>query len=428
MYYLPTTNTFGKLKVLAEYVVYDCPRTFIARCKTGKVFVHWVDELDDADVWFYVKVTDSEQENIENGRIQLRDVFCFKDVFEVTTPYDETKKVKERFIPKDAVDFDYLPCEGIVLSKDDEHGFHLDEKNDESFLSYKKFHEIRIYQGKKHKPVPWSGAQPILSAWGAICESIISSSSANDDEYFYPRLAKVGSYQQQFEASHNEEIISKIIEVSKILQSNAVDKGDRIKNLGIDPVLIESLMKSLEDSKLKLDLISHSGGVVSTLDFKDFNDSSQKISEYNQKYISSAIIPQADEVERIIRLVELKANGGVFNYETESITYRQVSYYQTAARILGYIKRNGTVTPAGYKLSTMGSERLKLLDLMEKFELTDCGWAWMKCCGVDKIIDIDTGTAKNFLLEYSVGLSENTAIRRARTLERWLREFKILHA
>lgn len=425
MHYLPKTNKFGQLKLLTEYLWYDCPRTFVAGNKKRKVFIHWADELDDSDVWYYVNISDDEKTRLENGDVQLRDIFYLKDILEVTTPFDRKMPVIEKILSFDKIDPDSLPEPGLCLCKNESGEFDFIEKEAEEFIFNSEVHEIKLYKQRSTKDIPWSAVNAILTAWGNLCNYIIGTESdeASDKVFFTPLAATLGSYKQQFKASNNKELLAKLNEMSALISSNN-DVGVQLRELDVDPALVEELMSALEDSELKLDIMTNTGGVFSTLDSRGFEAASRSITEYNQRNISSDLIPQADEVCRIIKLVKSKSEGKLFNSETENIVPRQIMYYQTASKIMGFTKPNGILTPIGHRLAEAKTEKEQYTIILERFEITDCGWAWMKHCEVNNVCDIPKGTAANFLINRSKGLKESTARRRARTLESWLLKFK----
>ncbi|HDY8397080.1 TPA: hypothetical protein RRG89_004935, partial [Klebsiella pneumoniae] len=147
--------------------------------------------------------------------------------------------------------------------------------------------------------------------------------------------------------------------------------------------------------------------------------------EHNQRYFSSELVPQADDIHRVIKLVSSVGNNELFNEESEGITPRQINYYKHAAKLLGLVKSNGFVLqPLGWKVFYAQNSKEKISLLAEAFENSDCGWAWMKYCGVEKITEIDESTAAAFLIEKANGLAVDTAKRRSKTLFSWVKEFK----
>jgi hypothetical protein len=184
-------------------------------------------------------------------------------------------------------------------------------------------------------------------------------------------------------------------------------------------------MAALREHNLTLELYSSSGGVLTTIDSKKIQDSSESINDFNQRMVSSLLVPQANDLGRVILFVKSLAQGEYFNASSEEITPRQILYYKSAARLLGLVKSNYSIlTPIGNKLAMAATVAEQYQIVAERFETSDCGWAWLKYCEVDSVYDLDSSTAAQFLINMTFGLSENTAVRRATTLKQWVDTFK----
>lgn len=133
--------------------------------------------------------------------------------------------------------------------------------------------------------------------------------------------------------------------------------------------------------------------------------------------ISSLAVPQADDIERVLRAVEhLVAGAGA----PPDITPRQASYYRRAAKLLGLLTEAEEPTPAGRLIARLPVEqRLRVACVL--FESSECGDAWIRWSGGCTLLDVSPSTAADFLRASVPGLSKDTADRRGQTLASWYR-------
>lgn len=127
-------------------------------------------------------------------------------------------------------------------------------------------------------------------------------------------------------------------------------------------------------------------------------------------------VPQADKPERVIDFVEHLANGDL-NTDTLGLHRRDIAHYVHAAQLVGFVSGKRKFTPAGYALLTLPKEA-QLARMALAFEESDCGRAWLIWANVDRLPQLDPGTADAFL-GGATNLAPNTARRRATTLRRW---------
>lgn len=133
--------------------------------------------------------------------------------------------------------------------------------------------------------------------------------------------------------------------------------------------------------------------------------------------IPSGDVPQADDLERVLRFVDIVAKGGYPTPETLEVVGRQVNYYRRTAEILGYL-RDRLLSPSGRLLARLsGTDRWT--HVLEHVTTSDIGSAWIDWSGQTNFLDIDPATAAAFLTDTVVGLSESTIRRRAVTLSTW---------
>jgi len=139
-------------------------------------------------------------------------------------------------------------------------------------------------------------------------------------------------------------------------------------------------------------------------------------------------VPQQDRLDRIIAVVRLVAQGEELHPKhlgmpNTSSSRRHILYMRQAAKVLGLLTDDASLTPAGRTLAQLPESRV--LDFLSvRFEVSVVGRLWRRWARVRDLYHLDPETAEDFLLDR--GLSESMAERRGRTLRKWLLAFKSL--
>lgn len=422
MYYLPETKELGKLSIQKVYSFYDVPRTFLAENTKSRInyLVYWFAENETEDSWYYAPVNDMEIKNLESGFIQIRDFFLNKHLAALSTPYDLSEARLSYLNAKD-VSLNTLPPAGYFVCLDEDGEYSVDFEDEKQSLS--NVHEIRIFRDRSEKNIEWEPIQKIINSWNSLYGKVTKVVFGEGDS-LVPYISSIGSYKSKFIAEKNDVFIGNMIDFIEAIKSPDADMNSFI-DLGVDLDDFEALLSNLRTYNYKLEVKANTGASIFIIDAKKLATEQERIQEHNQRYFSSDLVPQADDIHRIVKLVDCAARSELFNEESEGITPRQINYYKHAARLLGLIKSNGFVLqPLGWKVFYASEHPEKMSLIADAFENTICGWAWMKFCNVEKIIDIDEATAADFLIEKANGLSIDTAKRRSKTLQAWATEFK----
>jgi hypothetical protein len=419
MNFIPKLQEFGTVNLLKIYHQYDIPRTFLVSTKIlGLCVVIWFDENESYDSWYYAPVNDEEIERLERGYVQLRDVFCHKELYEIRTGHCETVKCSFNRLSPSEVDQDALPPPGFAVKVIGEDIFDIEQRKPDSFALDSNSHEIRISRPGSNKLIEWEPIEFIFGAWKRLHNNILQTvQNISEDVSAFPDVATTGSYKMQFRSSHNNDVyegVKKVFDAVKCADGSL----DKLKELNVDLSVLEELLLNLIEFNLKFEIRTNSGALIESLNYKLVKKTIHSLNEYNQHIISSDLIPQANEIDRIITYVKNKSKGQPFTSETENITTRQIDYYKSASDMLGLSNR-GTLTPIGWRLSELENEIEIYKILLDRFETSECGWAWLKYAGVRSVLELDPYSAEDFLRRYSTGLSESTIVRRASTLRKW---------
>jgi hypothetical protein len=142
--------------------------------------------------------------------------------------------------------------------------------------------------------------------------------------------------------------------------------------------------------------------------------------------ITTVDVPQQDRLDQIADVVRVISTGTepdpvILGMPDTASSRRHIDYRRHAAKTLGLLTENGTLTEAGRTLAELPPSRA--VDFMSvQFELSPVGQSWKMWAAVEDLDHLDPEDAPKFLLDR--GFSKSMATRRGRTLRRWLQDFK----
>ncbi len=142
--------------------------------------------------------------------------------------------------------------------------------------------------------------------------------------------------------------------------------------------------------------------------------------------LDSSEIPQADDLGRLFRLLDLLRDGVEVTPEALEVTPRQVNYYRHAGRILRLLSEENTLTGAGEQVARLPLEQRRM-SVAVLFEESDCGSAWINWSRVSTLVELKPESAEDFIRAAVPTLSPVTARRRAQTLTAWQIELAPFH-
>lgn len=139
--------------------------------------------------------------------------------------------------------------------------------------------------------------------------------------------------------------------------------------------------------------------------------------------VGSYQIPQANIIDQVFKIVELKWRDKHLNLISTGLDDRHILYYIHAAKILGFLNSNNSVSALGQQVAESDHEK-RLRIAARSFESSHCGWAWITWSQAKNLSELDPKTAEAFLLEKCLSLSVTTIERRASTLRQWVEALK----
>lgn len=414
---LPQNTVLGTLDILHVYVHYDVPRLFSAVSPVGiKYIVYWIDTDDYSDSWLYAPISSKRCKALDNKEVKLRDIFIY--------PEDNLFKVKTYFEPKDSV-VEVIEPSNLDDSMLPPSDFYIDLEKDgaqvkkEKSKSKHEISEVYIRSRKGKSQPPLSIVSKVTEAWSEVYSAILMSLEYSSGKGLIPIDARRGSFILRMESPKFTEAFPVIEKLFGILQSSESPYQD-IVALGVNIEPIESLLSEITDGQVVFQL-NKDEKYIANLNVTEAraNEALTQMKDYESSYISSKKVPQANDINKVFKVIESRAEGRRIEPDTIGVSsLRQVAYYLHAARMLGYLSKSNVINSAGYQLSKMSFKR-QMNATAIRFESSECGWSWLKWANASNICELDPDSAEGFLVKMCPTLSEDTAKRRAKTLRKW---------
>jgi hypothetical protein len=408
---LPVGTLLGRLHLLEVWDYYDIPRLFVARSASNANYVvFWTDESPNADVWLYAAVSDLRLEAIRCGRVSLRRVYREPEdgcVFVVSIPREGQAAVQPH--RPDEIAIDRLPLEDdfVQIRLEPEPAINQQPSTHVAFIR-------SLVAGQS---VAFEAVTHVLGLWREVFSNVMESFNVVGD--LTPIDAGVGSFRVTLRVD-DPEITGRVVDkIRRALAVTSVEATvEQITEFELEISDLAKLLEALEQHavRLEIELAATARSLILSPDQRGAAERATRTVRQRRR-LDTGSVPQADNIERVFRLLELKrANTEVTPYTLEVVP-RQVAYYKQACRLLGYLNNDNELTTAGSQLLGLNHEdRLRTTSV--QFEQSECGFAWIRWSGVTNLTEIDASTAAQFLREASL-LGETTAPRRAGTLRSW---------
>lgn len=395
---------------------YDGPRLFVAtNALQAHFLVLWADQDEDNDYWVYLPITEYRLDELYASAMSIRDAYLAaeeKFVYFVTESLNKHDSFDVKLLSVADLDQEYLPPPDDFLETRER--FSAMETAVDADDDLPCVHRVSVNLRKK---VDFARVSHLVAAW-------TNSISALAQEPFVPVSASVGSFVVDLGSKDEAKVAAYFQLVDAYLNDREEIQVDSPQHVEMLRFLVRMLNEIVSSRlTLKASIISDGGnspGILLT------RDRVQRLLVRLERRLSvtltSADVPQADDIQRLFRLVELiNATNQAGSAELE-VTPRQVSYYKHAARILRFLDDDNFVTSHGRHLVSLGNEdRLAVARIA--FEGSAVGFAWLTWANARTSDDLDPSTAFQFLSETVVNLSEDTRRRRALTLRSWIRSF-----
>ncbi|MNZ41341.1 hypothetical protein D3C78_588890 [compost metagenome] len=420
---LPNDTFIGKLEYYEIYDDFDGPKCFSVKNDMGQIFfAYWNGDYKESNLstWLLAPVSHKRLDALRRKEFSIRHVFHNPEQGFYYLSFDYASgKSKLEFVGKDSkLKINYPP-----------ESFFLDPASIEACDPEADWHfELRIAKrGKGHASPDTGMVTKIIDALSAIVSSLMCDESRKIPK-IYPLSAKYGSFEVKLGSSDSERTYVAIEQLYAVL-SNLDDLDNKLNDIGLDPYRLKDLLDITNQYHLKLELKPKTNEILKDrllIGDTDLDGVIKQLEDSTATFIDSGKVPQANDIDRLIEIVALRAAGEKLNHENiDGLTSdRQVKYYTDAAYCLGLLNKNKSITSAGRFLCSKVSQDAKYRYLAERFESSDFGWAWMKWAGVSRMNELDESSAVDFIYKCVKGLNKATAKRRSSTLATWLSKLK----
>ncbi|HDU8042129.1 TPA: hypothetical protein RGJ92_003329 [Cronobacter sakazakii] len=420
--FLPNTM-MGTLYYKKVYEFFEEPRFFSVENEVNSLFiVYWIGEDDESDSWFVVPISPARLELIERKRIDIRDALINQEqhfFYELKAPYDRSVKPEWDVKSIEQIHDFQLPASHLFISSV---APVLANGRIGEPIKYST-HEIHLEKSSKSSShnLVLSHVSNVCDRFSELYEGLLEYTKEKDK--LRPVDARPGSFILSFQA----EKLSAYEDILKTLSSlmeKRVNIFDFIKNNGIDIQAFSNLLQSIVSTGTNMELKSNqTGEMIFVITKAGASYYLKDITRLSNLTVGGHQIPQADLLDTVFKVVEVKWSGEPCTVVNTGLNERHVYYYQHAAKVLGLLDSYGKVTTVGQQL-VQADNNLKYKIAARCFEVSHCGWAWINWAEVENLSQLDPDSAEQFLLEQCHSLSRDTVIRRATTMKKWCRELK----
>ncbi len=424
---LPQNSPLGKLKVVEVYEYFDMPTLYCAKNTMGAYFVvYWCDVKDDKEGWLYLPVSLEKLNLLRRSQISFHKAYhnseqgYYLAYVGVEPAADEVIYLSESEVVPELLPPDDYFVESIDVT----------ESSEEDWVFRILVQNEKAKKGRVKTEVSSSALDLVRDLIEALMHQV--SESKKKKYSLYSLSATYGSFDVKIGASDNDVAIKSIEIFKKVVDADVNSLNDLLFENKIDPYQIENIYAFILSKQLNISIIPKlSTELVQeiVLDTEGMEDKISLIKESNYASLPSIKVPQANDLDTVIQLVEYVWNGTPLSPENfdDLSSLRQVAYYRDAAYSLGLLTRSGVLTSEGHFFLSKPDKETRYKVLANLFELSDFGWNWMKKYGKSSMNDLAPSTAEEFVLESVPTLSESTAKRRSKTLAKWLVDLQPYH-
>ncbi|ELL0573937.1 hypothetical protein Q6U63_003273 [Vibrio fluvialis] len=423
---LPRDTHLGKLSLFEIYDDFMGPKCFSVKDELQRLYlVYWSGDYDNGSLtkWIYMPVSNKILDELLRNEYSFNKAFKESKELFVLSTYAKNRKEKTRieFLTQENRNQVNLPP--AEFSIDPEEIQCIAPESDWDF-------NLRIAkQGGQGSPSD-NVVSKVLSVFGDMIK-VLMKDEHNKKPNMFPLTAVYGSFDVKLGSSNQERAAVAIELLNSILE----DKGSiekRLEELEIDPYRLKDLLDVVSQDKLELTLKSKTSDILNkpiTINSSGIHSVIKSLEKSTKTFIDSTKVPQSNCLDRVIDIVKHRSEGGELDHKLISgiNSPRQVSYHTHAAKCLGLLNSNNTVTTAGRVLTNKTNKVAQYQYLADRVESSDFGWAWMKWAGVSSISELEPKTAEQFIKERVKGLKGTSIQRRASSLTTWISILKEYH-
>lgn len=436
---LANNTCLGRLRIVEVYDDYEGPKFFLVKNQFKQQFVcYWVDEREDGALgWLYMQISDEKLRSLVNGEVDAHEAFSNPEqgVYLAYTPVDSSSDTAVYYEIAD-LDESLIPPADVYIEPS------AIESCDDVESNWVYELSIKTKSSTKKSPITLS-VSDIFAKFQVVLESLMRASARQDDPKLkrryttYPINAEYGSFAVRFGSDSSEYATTALEKLSEIIKADEEKIEDAAKAMLLSPYDLRELLDTVQRNRLKIEVrprfYSSRGSSGDYFIDGDLTGKIEALANTETPIIPSIKMPQANDIRKVERVVELVASGKPYTYEdfndigVKLNSKRQVRYYEDAAYALDLLTKNYMLTSAGKFFLSRKTKKVRYQVLADRFESSDFGWGWIRWSNVSSMAELDPESAVNFVMDSVPELGEDTAKRRATTLVKWLEDLLPYH-
>lgn len=420
--FLPDT-ILGTLHIKNVYEFFEGPKLFSVTNEVDGLFVvYWIGDEDDFDKWIVLPISRARLEHLERKRIDINSLLLYQEqnfCFQLNLPYDDSfEPVFKRLDIDEFQKSIKLPKVGLFISSVMPM---LPSGKLGSCIEFST-HEIHVEKtASSTQPLVLKGVSKLFECFNDFYSSIMESLDIKD--IMRPVSGRPGSFVLSFQADKMSQVEPLLKDLNELILSRG-DIVSFIKKKKVDVQMLSALFENIIKTSSSLELKSnYTDDLVLVVRKNDAEFYSGALSRMAAQVVGGYQVPQADLIDVVLKVVELKYRDMPINLNSAGLKDRHVLYYLHAARILGFLNENNSVSALGQQLAESDDDK-RLRIAARNFESSHCGWAWITWSQAKNLSELDPSTAEAFLLDKCLSLSAKTINRRATTLRKWAEALK----
>lgn len=412
---------FGKLRVVNVYLEFDGPKIFYAENETGTTFfVYWVGDDADFERWYIIPCSKNRIIAFEKKKLSLRSILEKQEqeyFYDVRLPFQLEGELQFNIKHKNKIAEIALPEPDVYVKKVDVYSPSLLDND------LVPTHEIIVSKvAKKSKTnVSLGKLSVVFDRFSELVSGFNISHKVSGS--MQALNARYGSFAISLHANNLEKFEGFLANVSDVMVRK-LDVEPLLKSYNIDYKVFLNFLKAIELSNVDFELRSSEEPDKIIKIYKlDAEIYLLKLKRVSVEYISSIKVPQANDIDKVFKYVDLKWANQPVTAETLQVKPRLLDYYKHALNILGFMEYNGALTPQGERLA-LSDKTTRYRIAANAFEASECVWAWMSLYDLTEFNQIKPETAADFLTARCPSLSGKTIGRRANTLASWYKQLR----
>lgn len=420
---LPKDTILGRLKIFEIYDEFFGPKCFSVKDELQQLYlVYWSGDYDNGACtkWVYMPVSTKILDEL------LREEYTFHEAFTnskrlmlISTFVDEKQYTQIEPLPKKNIDSANLPPKDFSIDPDEIQSFSPEAKWD---------FNLRIAKKTGNDSPADRAVTDALDSFSEIIKSLMVEDGTRKKPSIYPLTADYGSFDVKL-GSSDQGRAAVAIELLESLLADESELENKLEEYNIDPYRLKNLLDIVSINKLDLTLKSKTSNILKKPIFINavkLKPIIEKLEKVTLTIIDSLKVPQANCLDRVIIIVKHRIERGELKHQLiDGIgSQRQVQYHTHAARCLGLLNQDNTVTTAGRVLAQKCNKDAQYEFLADRVESSDFGWAWMQWAGVKSISELDPYSSKEFVEKCVKGLERTSINRRASSLTTWIKLLK----